>query len=371
MGEGLSGPIPPHEANVSDIRVLFILKRRELPYSQAADTYATELSSGLVHSVRFIVDVLHRSGVECTWAQVTDNNDIDRVVHQYKPSHVIIEALWVVPEKFPILRQLHPDVQWIVRLHSEIPFLANEGIALDWITRLAVQENVSIAANSEYAYRDVFNLLRTAHPDWDDHTLFSKVLYMPNTYPLQQLRQRPGSRSPKSDALHVGCFGAIRPMKNTLLQAVAALHYAESVGRTLYFHVNGDRSEQGGGEALKNIRALFRATGHFLVEHPWLDHTQFLALLREMDLSLAVSLSETFCIVAADSVAAGVPLVVSDEIEWASPWCRADKTDSRSIVAAIKRVLHPASRSLAINHNQSRLHSWCREAEKVWLRYFG
>jgi hypothetical protein len=35
---------------------------------------------------------------------VLDNNEIDKYVTKYKPTHVIIEALWVVPTKFHILK---------------------------------------------------------------------------------------------------------------------------------------------------------------------------------------------------------------------------------------------------------------------------
>jgi hypothetical protein len=77
--------------------------------------------------------MLVANGVDSTIIEVIDNNGIDREVTKYKPTHVIIEALWVIPSKFEILTKLHPNVKWIIRLHSEIPFLANEGIAMEWM----------------------------------------------------------------------------------------------------------------------------------------------------------------------------------------------------------------------------------------------
>lgn len=347
-------------------KVLFVIKRRELSYGDCNDgySYANEFSSGLLNSVKFVVEMLSTSGVECRLVQVVDNNCIDREVTLYKPTHVIVEGLWVVPEKFDVLRKLHPQVEWIVRIHSEIPFLASEGIAIDWITHLISQDKVRVAANSTYALRDLNHIISPTGRR--NHNL----LYLPNTYPVDKSSQSKSRGYREPFTFNVGCFGAIRPMKNTLMQAIAAIRYADSIGVTLYFHVNGNRSEQGGDNSLKNLRALFDSNQHFLVEHSWTDHETFVNLLRHMELSMCVSLSETFCIVAADSVSVGVPTVVSDEITWASPWCVSDKTDSQSILNAIRRVLHPASRYLAAKHNLMRLRRYSEQSKQVWLRYF-
>src|SRR6185437_13120675 len=76
---------------------------------------------------------------------------------------------WVVPEKFRVLIPLHPKVRWIVRIHSEIPFLAMEGIAMDWIARYTLLP-VEIACNSMRSFYDVKNYLRAV---WGDHLLAS------------------------------------------------------------------------------------------------------------------------------------------------------------------------------------------------------
>ena len=110
-------------------KILFILKRRE-DYNGIIHSHVG-LSTGLFNSASFMNDMLNDAGVESKLVVVEDNNRIDSEVYKYKPTHVIIEALWVVPSKFAILADLHPTVKWIVRLHSELPFLANEGIALD------------------------------------------------------------------------------------------------------------------------------------------------------------------------------------------------------------------------------------------------
>ena len=102
-------------------RVLFILKRRQ-DYNAIVHSHVG-LSTGLYNSAKFMDDMLQANGVERKLVVVADNNCIDREVTQYKPTHVIIEALWVVPQKFTVLQKLHPNVKWIIRVHSEIPFI--------------------------------------------------------------------------------------------------------------------------------------------------------------------------------------------------------------------------------------------------------
>ena len=300
-------------------RILFIAKKGQV-YS---DGYSCEYtSSGLLNSAKFVVDMLLDHDIDATLVQVIDNNEIDREVTKYRPDVVIIEALWVVPEKFEVLTKLHPSVQWVVRVHSEIPFLAQEGIAIQWIFDYLKQDGVYVGFNS---HRALHNFLRVS---WSN-----KLLYLPNYFPTQHQ----GTPKDKSPALHIGCFGAIRPLKNQLLQAMSAIRYADLVGKELKFHMNTARVE-GGHEVLKNIRALFKETKHTLVEHGWLHHSRFQHLLARMDLSMCVSLSETFCLVAADSVSLGVPLVCSPEVRWSSRVSQADPTSMDSILDAMYRV---------------------------------
>ena len=111
------------------MKILFLLKKKAA-YSCGYDRTA---ASGLFNSAKFVADMLNAAGVKAKVEEVVDNNSIDKAVHDYRPNVAVIEALWVVPEKFDILKKFHPSVRWIVRLHSDIPFLAGEGIACDWI----------------------------------------------------------------------------------------------------------------------------------------------------------------------------------------------------------------------------------------------
>lgn len=352
-------------------RVLFILKFRDDDgYGGHGGSYGCGLSSGLLNSAKFVVNMLADNHVDVKLVQVTDNNDIDREVTKYRPTHVIIEALWVVPEKFDILHRLHPRVKWIVRGHSEIPFLANEGVAMKWLPRYVRFENVSIAENSVKALRDLRTVVMAANPDWSLDEVREKVLYLPNFYPHSKRHHSNKEEDP--DFIDICCFGAIRPLKNQLIQAVAAIKYAESIGKSLRFHINATRNEQGGNNVLKNLRATFDAvseSGHQLVEHGWMPHHEFIRLLKQMDVAMQVSFSETFNIVAADCVVAGLPLVVSPEISWAAPWVQAEPTDSEDILSKMITANDWRFKWVLKALNMRGLRQFCERSKHVWLAY--
>jgi hypothetical protein len=56
--------------------------------------------------------------------------------------------------------------------------------------------------------------------------------------------------------------------------------------------------------------------GHKLVVHEWVNHKDFIKLVKTMDIGMQVSYSETFNIVAADFISQGVPVVISKELPW-------------------------------------------------------
>ena len=295
--------------NVLDFgpRVLFILKKRNQYWNDPAYSSGS-FSSGLFNSANLVKEMLVEEGMEAKLVEVVDNNSIDREVYAYKPTHVIIEAIWVVPEKFEILQKLHPKVKWIIRNHSDIPFLATEGCAIDWMFRYLEYKNVIVSSNLRSTNDDFKRML--PEPE--------RSVYLPNYYfPENPLPTRNYDRG-SHKYVHIACFGAIRTLKNQLIQAVAALQFAKEINKKLVFHINGGRVENDGNPVLKNIRSLFshskdRAT---LVEHPWLPHKEFLELCLSMDIGMQVSFSETFNIVTADMVSVGTPVVCSSEIGW-------------------------------------------------------
>jgi hypothetical protein len=330
------------------MKLLFILKK-----GSGYGPYSYCHASGLLNSAQFVVDMLNAAGVQAKLVQVTDNNDIDREVTGYQPDVVIIEALWVVPEKFDVLKKLHPTVEWVVRLHSDLPFLATEGIAMEWIFGY-LDRGVEVAPNSP----------RLAH-ELTDITGDENVLYLPNYYPLSDI-----GHEHLGGLIEVGCFGALRPLKNTLTQAVAAIEYVDARSERLCFHINASRCEQGGENILRNLRSLFANTDHFLIEWPWLRRGEFLELLSRMDFALCDSFSETFCITAADAVSTNTPLICSGEVPWASDLSVVPATDVRAIVRKMNFLSTPA-KYFVNARNRHNLKKYAERSKDIWLNQFG
>lgn len=309
-------------------RVLFVLKYR---HSYTYGDYSVGLASGLFNSATYVSQMLVDRRYDSHVVEVVDNNQIDKFVTQYKPDVCILEALWVVPEKLHILKKLHPNVKWVIRLHSEIPFLANEGIAIDWINRYLKHENVYIGFNSHQTLEETKNYFK-AMPIRHEH----RLIYLPNYYPVGNAPIKP--KPIINNTIHVGLFGALRPLKGQLLQAFSAIEYARRNRFKLKLYINATRRDGAYMEPiLDNLRALFNNldNNYELVEVDWLSREDFLELVRKMDVILQVSFSETFCIIAADAASQGIPLVVSDEINWVPKEFTASPNDVKSIVKAI------------------------------------
>lgn len=331
-------------------KILFICKTRSGFYGP---------SFGLINSCRFVSNALKHHGIESKVISVNDNSSIDKEVHDYKPTHVFIEALWVVPSKFEELIPLHPKVEWYVRVHSKIPFIANEGMAMDWLRQYQelskAYPTLHISANSidvVESFAICYNTVMGYFPN----------VYQPPKYHFGESEQSKHD----NNVINIGCFGAVRPMKNHLNQALAAIAFGNEMGLKVHFHINSDRCETGGDPVLKNLVYAFKNTNHKLVYHEWMEHEAFIQLVRQMDLGMQVSLSETFNIVAADFVWNNIPIVGSDEIDWLDRKYKANPHDIESIIDKLRFAYKGKSHNIH-KINKELLEKYNKKAIKIWL----
>jgi hypothetical protein len=240
--------------------------------------------------------------------------------------------------------------------------LSQEGIAINW-TYEYLKRGVKVAGNSPRIASDIKVIARQIE---GDATIIDTMCpYLPNYYPTEDFE--PYVRKYKTDTLNIGCFGAIRPLKNHLIQAIAAIRYADACGKKLRFHVNQGRIEMNGNNTIKNLKALFADSyKHELVEHPWTGHAEFLSIIRQMDICMQVSFTETFNIVTADAVAVGIPVTTSDEIWWAPPPF-ASPNNSEDIAQHLSHTNKFAHHNVV--SNQHALRTYSRKASQVWLNY--
>ena len=350
----------------TDTHILFILKRREdynpMGYNPKG------LSTGLFNSASFVADMLNEMGIKASMEVAIDNNCIDRLVTKYRPTHVIIEALWVVPSKFAELVPLHPKVKWIIRYHSEMPFMAGEGIAMNWTGDYLSYPQISLAINAPRMLNEIQMYARVKY-GYTQEQVSKRVFYLPNYYP--QYYWRPKGILKKVDTVNIGCFGAIRPLKNHLLQAFGAIKFGERIGKKINFHVNLGRTEMKGEPVVHNLRALFEQlyeSGHRLICHEWAPREQFIQVCRQMDIGMQCNFSETFNIVGADLVSAGVPLVGTKEIPWSCGYFNADPNSSDSISDALCETYNFPKLNTWVN--QHNLRKYTNQSANIWNKHF-
>jgi glycosyltransferase involved in cell wall biosynthesis len=274
---------------------------------QAKHPHYSHIGLGVnaLHTAR----VLHRHRIQADVFGVWEPKDVARVLTE-KPtvSHCLIEALWVGTAELGALMMQFPHVHFLVRAHSEVGFLQVEPGAITMLREqmlLADQYlNLTVAANSH-------RLVDFLRATYDSH-----VLYLPNLYDVERVDRRRGEPH-QHRLLRIGSFGALRWLKNHTTAAAVALTIARQRGCDLEFWLSVDREEHG-KSVLQAVRNLFVGLPWAqLHEEPWAPWASFRRTIRAMDLALQPSFTETFNLVTADAVAAGVPAVVSHAVEWA------------------------------------------------------
>jgi hypothetical protein len=337
---------------MSHVKILFLLKQSDV-YGNYSSTTS---KSGLLNSARITAHQLNKYFHTDSKVEVCkDGNEVDKFVFQFKPLYCIIEAIWVTPAKFKELTRLHPNVHFIVLIHSNIPFLGYEGMAIEWIKEYVKIKRVHVGFNSLSAYSEFIKA--DVVPD-------GKADYLPNVYYDVCEKNVPDENKRTID---VGCFGAIRPFKNSLIQCFAAIVFAKKLGMKLNFHINATRPEQGGQSVLKNMIALFAGTENRLIEHEWQDREVFLWVISKMDLCMQVSFSETFNVVSADAVLENVPVIVSSQIDWMPQDQQADLYSVNDMVNKLDYAYH--HKKLVAKRNVFALDKYNRVALEAWKAF--
>ncbi len=341
-------------------KILFLLKK-----NSSYGSYSQIKNSGLTNATNILKKELERVYDADIYIEIcVDANEIDKFVTIHKPEFCILEAIWVTPTKMKEIAYLHRKVRFITRVHSRIPFLALEGNAIQWLTEISKIKNCFIAANHNITVNDL-------------NGIDIETFYLPNVY--KRIKNTSSFYHNNLDCFYdnifikgktidIGCFGSIRPLKNQLIQAVAAVIFADKFKLKLNFHINGGRIEQSGESVLKNIRALFANSKHNLIEHGWLEPKEFNELASQMDVGLQVSFTESFNIVAADMIYNNVPVVVSNEISWVADVSKVDPNSVYEIVEDIERVCR--FRKKVIEQNLVRLDKYNKTSLRAWKIMF-
>jgi hypothetical protein len=232
---------------------------------------------------------------------------------------------------------------------------------MKWIADYVRIPNVFIGVNDMRLYQELDIYLSTIKE--------SVIIYLPNYYPTNDYIKC-NKNLAEQEIINISCFGAIRPFKNVLTQAIASIEFCKRNNKKLAFHINSERNELNGSTVFTNLVNLFSNLNedkYKLICHPWTSREEFLEICSTIDIGLQVSFTETFNIVSADLVSNGVPILGSSEIPWINVLYVANPVDVENIVNKIEYVYNNCAKNVI--ENQESLLEYTKETIKVWNNY--
>lgn len=282
--------------------------------------------------------VLQEAGVEVTVFPVRHNVDLVHAIDAYyekngKPlTHVIISAPWLSEYDLKQLLYHFPYIQFTILSHSNVGFLQAdyEGVRLirQYIELAGAFHNLTVGGNSQRYVR------------WLRKTLHKDAVLLPNLYPIDRNEMKPMPSLDFEDktVIKIGAFGAVRPQKNFMTAAAAAVLIQRILGLPVEFHMStgGEESGEFTSRAIEQLLANSEVT---LVRHPWRYWDDFVEVVGDMDLLIQVSYTESFNMITADGINAGVPSVVSSAITWAPAEWQADSDDATHVAIVGRELL--------------------------------
>lgn len=306
--------------------------------------------------------VLRDHGVNVSVFPVRHNVDIVDSIELYnrtheKPlTHVVISAPWISIWDLEAMLNHFKHTQFVILSHSNVGFLQADADGMHLLREYHVlarkYHNLRVGGNSA----KFVEWMRAAYGRED-------VVLLPNLYPLDDNVQ------PKvwqhTSPLKIGAFGAVRPQKNFMTAAAAALIISRELKIPVELHMSFG-GEGDGQLTAPAIDQMLRGTQVTIVRHNWAYWDDFIKLVEQMDLMIQVSYTESFNMVTADGISVGIPSVVSPAIYWAPERWKAEPDDAQDVASTgvylltRKRNLEDGIEALR-EHNR---HSW-----KFWENF--
>jgi glycosyltransferase involved in cell wall biosynthesis len=270
-------------------------------------------------------------------------------------SHCVISAAWFPAMQLAALSRQFHEIDFTVVSHSNVGFLQADPSAFTILRGTGDLQtgatNIHLGANNQKLI------------DFWGITYQQPMRLLPNMYdltgaPAIPQKWRGGSR------LRIGCFGAVRPLKNLVTAGAAALEIGARLQADLEFYVSSGRVEGGADTVMRTLQNMYVGLPNAtLMQIGWQDWPAFRRQVRNMDLLLQPSYTESFNMSTADGIAEGVPSVTSDAIDWVpSRWIASgdDATDIADVGIALLHDPSAAAAGLAAlkQHNAEGLTAW-------------
>ena len=348
----------PHylEPTQRTIRILFAYK------NFAARKGISHIGLGVSHINTSTV--LKRHGIWTEVRGITSPNDLDKLLteiddeairrNEIRLSHCILAAPWIdVPDLERVMA--NHQVQFCVVCHSNAAFLSADTGAVQRLPKLSNfqlhNKQFRLACNCEKGKKWVEAAYR--HP----------VVYLPNLYDIDTFVGN--TNIWRGGILKIGCFGAMRPLKNMFSAAVAAVIMSERLRTDVEFHMTTGR--EGSQQTINCVQELLQNHKRVkLVVNTWTVWSEFRTLVSTMHLMFQPSFTESFNIVTADGIAEGVPSVVSEAIDWCPQHWIAPADDANYMATT---GIHLLSDHNSANEGRESLKRYVEAGEHHWLKY--
>jgi hypothetical protein len=166
--------------------------------------------------------------------------------------------------------------------------------------------------------------------------------------------------------LRIGMFGARRLLKNGVSGAAAAAQLAVRLGVPVELQVSSGRDEGGSTSEIEEIvKGIPNLT---LRKMGWLTLPQFRSVLRNVDVHLQPSYTESFNMTVGDAAAVGKGSVVGPAIRWVPKHWMADVDDPSDIARVAEALLHDPK---VPEEAHRALKRYEKEALPHWFRFLG
>lgn len=301
--------------------------------------------------------VLNKNGIETVVYPVRHNIDVVNSIDKYNETHkkglthVIISAPWLSLHDVKNLIKHFPHIQFVILSHSNVGFLQADPGGVELLRKYGelskIYNNLKVGGNSP----------QFAH--WFRLAYQEQCICLPNLYPHNHIKHKVwDGKSP----LKIGAFGAIRPEKNFMTAAAAALAIHSILEVPIEFHM----STGGGGCKSMTLPAisemLNNIDGVSLIRHEWETWDKFIHLIKDMDLLIQVSYTESFNMITADGVSVGVPTVASPAITWVPESWKANPDNAldaaRVGVELLLENQHYLGSEALNKHNEKSIRYW-------------
>jgi hypothetical protein len=305
--------------------------------------------------------VLQREGINTEAFPVVCLEDVVRKLYNDKEiTHVVIGAPWIPTKDLETIIAHFTWIKFACTSHSNIGFLAVEPAAIKLLRDYKLLQekypNFKVAGNSEKFVEAWSRMYGT------------NLAFLPNLYYIDdevwpyfvghEIENRP---------VRIGIFGSVRPLKNFVSAVAACIDISVRLNKNVEIFMSSGRDE-GGATTIRAIDELVAGLPNVrLIKSMWSDHGAFKRLVREMDILMQPSYTESFNMVTADGASVGVPSVVSEAITWTPKSWQAPIDDVSKIAwVGLELLLH---RWEEATRGVDCLEWYVERGIKQWLRW--